>query len=93
MVRVSRDEPVELIAVAADGVVVHVVNDDPLKHAWYGVPRRRVFARDEALLGELVARHVEGRHDLVRTLWRRARAVDLSVLPALERALLRRDHP
>lgn len=85
-VRAVGDEPIALIAVAAGVVVVEVVDSDREKRASFGVPRRRVFARDERLLLKLRAAHGGGQHATLRSLWARARAADLTALPPRDRA-------
>jgi hypothetical protein len=93
MVRAVGDEPMAFIAVAAGEVVVELVDDDREKHASIGVPRRRVFARDERLFRKLCAAYQGGQHATLRTLWARASEADLRGLPPMAQATEPHSHP
>lgn len=93
MVRAARDEPIAFVAIAAGRGVVQVAAENREKRASRGFPRRRVFARDEGLLRELLDRYREGRPDLVSALWARANPPDLAGLPARDAATAARTHP
>ena len=86
MVRAAMDEPMASIAVAVGRAVVEIASPNPEKHASVGVPRRRVFARDEGLLRELRASYEQGDVMILSALWMRATAPDLSRLPARDAA-------
>lgn len=89
MVRAVGDEPMAFIAVAAD----EVVDDDREKQASIGVPRRRVFARDERLFRKLRATYQDEQHATLRSLWARAIEADLSRLPPMAPAIEPRTQP